>query len=307
MSVCVAVWFLLIPLFFCLSPWLPFVDIDSLSSLFHSQCLSLVSFESRYRNVYEALLCGRRLPEGDLKSAFVKGGLIHLMVVSGAHLLFLEAAWRKIPLPPKVKTPSLVFLLVVYALAARLHPPIMRALFAFFLFRLSQSCKLFWSSNMRVHISGSLCLIYRPAWVYSSSLPLSWLASLAQNHSSSLKRAFMSYLFILPIISRWQDLPPLTVIVNWLLAPLIGSLLFPMSFFGALFSPLRVVCDWLWGLVFLFLQAFKGLPRSSPLQEWSLPSEWTWQYLALIFLLVHTVEAYRRQALFGSGGPSKGL
>ena len=290
---------MLVLLFFCLSARLDFAGLSALSALLHSQCLGFLSFESQYKDIYEALLCGERLPEGKLKSVFLKGGLIHLMVVSGAHLLFLEAAWRKTPLPPKIKTPALVLLLIVYALAARMNPPVMRALFGFFLFRISQSCKLFWSAGMRIHISGLLCLLYQPAWARSSSLQLSWLASLAQNHSTSLKRAFVTYLFILPIISRWQSLPPLTVIINWLLAPLIGSLLFPLSFLGAAFPPLRAVCDCLWEALFLFLRLFEGWPRVSPLQGWSLPPEWTWEYLALIFLVMHVVETYRRRRVFG--------
>ncbi len=293
---------LLIPLIFCLSPWLGFAEnLRELSETLHGQCLNFVSFKSRYRDIYEALLCGERLPAGRLKSVFVRGGLIHLMVVSGAHLLFLESAYKKIPLPARIKTPSLALILIVYALAARLYPPIMRALFAFFLFRLSEALKLFWSGGMRLHISGILCLFHQPAWIDSASLQLSWLASLAQQRATSLRRAFAAYLFILPIINRWQILPPLTVIINWLLAPVIGSLLFPLSFAAAVFPPLRAVCDWLWGALFWLLQRLEKLPAAAPLQKWSLPAEWTWPYLALIFLLVYISESYKRKQVFGGG------
>ena len=75
------------------------IDITELSSYLHSQCLSVLSFKGQWKPAYEALICGQRLPKGPLRQVFTEGGLIHLMVVSGAHLLFMEKLWMKYSLP----------------------------------------------------------------------------------------------------------------------------------------------------------------------------------------------------------------
>ncbi len=223
-----------------------------------------------------------------------------MTVVSGAHLLFLEKFWKKLPGPLFLKTQGLFIVLILYALASRLYPPVTRALFSFFLFRLSQSLKLFWGAHFITLLSGILCLIYRPDWVYSLSLQLSLLACLLYNLSaSSIKRCFVIYLFILPVINRWQSLHPLTVLVNWIFAPFISSLLFPLSFLSPFFPFLYGLSDSLWTLAFQALKIAQALPAQSPLMKWFIPKEWIWPYIGFIYILLFAARLFqKRQSLY---------
>ena len=279
----------------CFSLLFPFLDIVSLSTKFHSLCLENLNFKTQLADIYKSLVCGKKLPAGDIKELFVQGGLIHLTVVSGAHLLFLEKFWKKLPFPLFLKTHGLFIVLILYALASRLYPPVVRALFSFFLFRLSQFFKLFWSAHFITLLSGILCLIYQPSWVYSFSLQLSLLACLLQNISKSfIKRCFFIYLFILPIINRWQALHPLTVLINWTLAPLISSLLFPLSFLSPFFPSLYTLSDSLWGLFLQILKIIQILPSQSPLMKWFIPEQWIWFYIAFTYILLFTIRLFQR-------------
>ena len=289
---------LLIPLFIILSSWIPLFSLTSLSLEIHSQCLDLISFDSSWKSIYKALICGEKLPQGHLKEFFSKGGLIHLMVISGAHLLFLEKFWKKLPIPYTVKTLSLYVILTLYALGALLYAPITRALFAFCLFRFSESKKLFSNPAMVTHLSGFLCLIYNPSWINSLSLQLSWLASLSQNTETSLKRCFLTYFIIFPIINRWQEIHYLTIIINWLLSPLIGAVLFPLSFLSVFFHSLVPLTDSLWSIVFNALQIIEFFPPSISFLKFSISEKWTWPYISLILLVFYIIDSYNRFSLY---------
>ena len=218
------------------------------------------------------------------------------MVVSGAHLLFLEKLWIKLPLPFFKKSGLFIFL-VFYALITQLHPPVVRALFSFFLFQLSRSYKFFWSHPLVTHLSGILCLIYSPHWVHSLSLKLSWLAALAQGISSSpFKRALFTYVIVFPIVSQWQFLHPLTVLINWLAAPFIGFIMLPLSFVTALFSFLQPFSDSLWETLFFILTRLNRIlpdgPEFSVFQQFQ---DLIWFYIGVVFLISYTINIWSRR------------
>lgn len=272
------------------------IDINELSSYLHNQCLSVLPLKGQWKPVYQALICGQRLPTGPIKQVFTEGGLIHLMVVSGAHLIFMEKLWMKCPLPFFKKTGLFLFI-VFYALITHLHPPVVRALFSFFLFQLSHSGKLFWSHSLVTQFSGVFCLIYSPHWIHSLSLQLSWLAALAYGmSSSSVKKALIIYVVVFPFVSQWQFLHPLTVLINWLLAPLIGFILLPLSFVTALFSFLQPVSDTVWNFIFFILKGashlLPDLPRLSFFQKLQ---EYTWLYIGSVFLISHITAIWRKR------------
>ena len=239
--------------FFSLFLGFLFLDLSSLSEEMHKICLKKLSFSSSFPEIYKALVCGKRLPYGEMKQLFVKGGLIHLTVISGAHLLFLESLWLKLPLPKNIKNKTLSLFLVLYALTGRFQPPVLRALFSVFFLQISQKLKLFWSPTGITLLSALACLIYNKEWVNSISLQLSVLASLVYSvPKSSLKKAFFIYLSLLPLLNHWQSLHPLTVLINWILAPVISGLLFPLSFLSPFLPFLYKLSDFLW-LIFLKL------------------------------------------------------
>ena len=287
--------------FFCLffivfSNFFYFLDISFVSDQLHNGCLEKLNFHTPFSDIYKSLVCGQRLPYKDIRNIFTEGGLIHLTVVSGAHLLFLEKFWRSLPIEKNLKTYGLFIVLILYALTSRMHPPVVRALFSFFLFRISDSLKLFWNAGLINILSGLFCLIYKPSWVNSLSLQLSLLASFLQNFSSkSIIKCFFIYLFLVPIVNRWQTLHPVTIIINWILAPFIGSLLFPLSFISPFFPALYKLTDWLWSLVLKALSFVSFLPSQSPVFKWVVPQKWIWHYICFIGFAGFLINLYTRR------------
>ena len=285
----------LTPLLVLLRDAIPLSNLFSFSSQIHKYCLNQVSFKSEWIDIYRALLCGEKLPYGEVKSLFIRGGCIHLMVVSGAHLLFLERMWDKNPLP-FFKRSLLFCILILYACASQLQPPVLRALFSFMLFHISQSKKLFWRPHFITHLSGILCLLMQPQWIGSISLQLSWLASFLQNlKTSTFVTALLTYLCISPIVNNWQELHPLTVFVNWLIMPIMATFLFPATLLSALFSPLRYITDHLWTGVLLGLKTFSTLTSSLLFPVWQLPPQMYWGYIIFIFSIATILDVKRRR------------
>ena len=269
--------------FICSSPYLGLIDLASLSEQAQSICLNKLNFKNDWPSIYRALLCGKKLPNGTIKNLFVHGGLIHLMIVSGAHLAFLDRFWKRLNFPFFPQVISLI-LLTSYALVAGLQPPVVRALFVFMLFQISHSKKLFWSPNLITQLSALLCIVYSPSWLHSISLHLSLLASLAFNLSSSkLKSSFFVYACLFPILNRWQHLHPLTVLINWILAPFVGLFLLPLSMLTSLFHPLHHVTDACWHVILWFLHAMTGFLTQESSITWQLPEKWTGLYILILF------------------------
>ena len=205
-----------------------------------------------------------------------------MTVVSGAHLIFLKSFILKWPIPDFFKKPFIFVFLIFYALASQLHAPVLRALFSFFLFELSKQFKLFWNPFLILFMSAFLCLCYRFQLLDSLSLQLSVLASLLYYGSkSSLRKCFFIYLFTLPIINHWQELHPFSVLTNWMLAPLIGAVLFPLSLISPFFPFLYPVSDWLWVKVIKLLSWLQFEQKS--LFYWRLPKNWIWPYILCLW------------------------
>ena len=283
--------------FVCLFLGFLFLDLSSLSREMHGICLKQLSFNSSFPDIYKALVCGKRLPYGEIKQLFVKGGLIHLAVVSGAHLIFLENLWLKLPLPKTIKNNGLSLFLIFYALINQFQPPVLRALFSVFFRQISQKLKLFWSPEGVTLLSALACLVYNKEWINSSSLQLSVLASLIYSiPKSSLKKAFFIYLALLPILNRWQSLHPLTVLINWILAPVISGFLFPLSFLSPFLPFLYKINDFLWMLFLKLLEIAKFLPPDTALIKYQLPKDWTWFYILFVFFLLSLFKKLRRRS-----------
>lgn len=283
--------------FICFSSWIPGWDLSSLALESHEKCLQLSSLQSELTDIYRALICGKKLPQGWIKETFIRNGLIHLMVVSGAHLLFLERLWKNLN-PPLFQSSGVICLLTLYALTAKFHPPVLRALLAFLLLKINHSHKLFWSPSLITHLSGLLCLVHSPEWVFSPSLHLSWLASLAQNTSSSpLKKSLLTYIIILPICNRWQFLHPFTVFINWMAGPFIGSVLFPCSLLAVLFHPLCSFTDKIWeGVLSLLFLLQRFIPHSHPI-KWSVSEQGIWIYILSVFTIIEMASVYQKRKI----------
>ena len=265
--------------------------LSPLTEFLHTWCLDRVLSYTAQTEIHSALICGKRLPlESSVRKIFTDVGLIHLMVVSGAHLIFLEKTLNTLPKWP-YKNISTIFCLIFYSLIAELHPPIFRALISFFLSAFSKKFQLHWNPYWRVMFSGMICIIFNPEWISSVSLQLSWAGALAFSYKHSrLMAQILSYMLILPLISQWTSLHPLSIALNWIFFPLISITLFPLSvlsFICPLFYPFT---QFLWNLLIQLLAFLQPIFETVPFYIQPIPFSFRWIYIGIIFLLFQAVE-----------------
>ena len=211
--------------------------------------------------LYSGLICGTNLPANVDKQVFLDTGLIHIMVVSGAHLLFLEAMLAKAP--GWIRLPTLG----VYCWLTGFGPPVMKA----FAHRVLETWlkPKFWRPIQVDAVAVVVLLLIRPAWLMSRSFQMSWMCSLALNlprwfrwreFDQSLKSYIMLFVF--------TGAPLLSIAWNTLLAPFVGMILFPICLSVIPLPFLLPAVDAVWDL---FLWILSSGPRTLP-NEWYL---WT--------------------------------
>ena len=235
----------------------------------HSICIQMVS-DTTSGDIKAALICGHydRSPQF---SDFWFVGLAHLLVISGAHICYIESSIRKLCL--QLRCPqgfiSLLFL-SLFALITNGSPPVMRALSSWFCRNLSLKYSLNWPSPFICLASGTICLCLKPEWWLSQSLILSWLATL---FLSLPTRSFwlplcLLYTALIPFTWTWGYTPhPMSIVLNVLISPLFLGILLPLSFLSVLLSPLESLYSDLWSLfleaLHLFSNSFPGTPHKS--------------------------------------------
>ncbi len=252
----------------------------------HVFCLSRIPEDSKWELIYSALVCGESLPDGEIRKVFTALGVIHLMVISGTHLIFIEKLWSLLP-SFRFKYIFLCSFLVVYTLSSGLRPPVLRALFALFLARMIKRYKLFWSPYWKVQISGMLCLICQSVWVNSISLQLSWLASMgmANRSFSRLFSCALTYVLILPVVSGWGGVHPLSILVNWLLVPITGCLLLPLSMLIIPLPFLYPLTDICWTHFINLLSKIRPVMENKGVEVTTLSSFQIWIYIGVLFIV----------------------
>lgn len=278
---------LLLPLLLYL-PGLSLDALEPLSTILHSWCLDRAHEQaSLYTDIHSALICGERLPaQGEIKKLFTDSGIIHLMVVSGVHLLFLEKMWNVFPKWP-YKSILILFSLIFYCLVASLHPPVVRALISYLIYKFSHHFRLFWSPLWQVMLSGMVCLALQPEWARSISLQMSWIGALAFSFSykSKIYSHILIYILFLPIISQWQAVNPLSVLVNWIFVPIMSIILFPLSVLSFFIPIFHFLSDSLWSSTLFILRYTQVFLHKMPFYIKPLPQDLIWLYIGGIFFV----------------------
>ncbi|MCB0341936.1 MAG: ComEC/Rec2 family competence protein [Bdellovibrionales bacterium] len=254
-----------------------------LSEPLHKICLNSMPAASHWRFAYASIICGAPLTEEALRQSLLAAGLIHLLVVSGLHLVLMQS-WIQILLRPlknfTLARPALIVALCLYAASCQLNPPITRALMGFFISNLNQKRKWFLTSAERTALAGVTCLTLFPEWWSSLSLPLSWTATLALiiAPKKPLFAALSVYIFLIPPLLSLGIPHPASVFVNLLIAPILGHVLFPLSLLASMAKPLTVLADGLWTLCFQVLSRLE--PHLGAPQKLASPSlSFLWIYL----------------------------
>ena len=254
-------------------------------------CSALMA-EGPYRSLTNALVCGVPLPSGEHRQVFLDVGLIHLLVVSGAHLIFLDRM-----IPRRFSGLRLVVILL-YMWLTGFGAPVVRAGLRVLIDRLLRG-ERFTALQREVLIVVMICG-FVPEWLWSRSYLMSWLCALAlalpspfprlPNFSLSLK----CYVLLFPFCMS----SPFTVLINTLLAPVIAFILFPLNLAALIFPGLTVFTDLIWRSLLLMLSY---LPEATPPDVYlSTEALMITPWLLHLILLIGEVLWLRRRSFYCS-------
>ncbi len=225
----------------------------------HRACVDFTP-ESPYRQLYAALVCGADLAQGSFKENLRSTGLLHLIVVSGSHLIWLESAlsWlgsriahrfsdRSDFIPNFIVTLICISGLSIFSLAANLQPPVVRAAASLSLVALSRLGGWQWSRLQIALLSGFVSLGLFPKWLDSFSLLFSWTAALALAslgpQTGVWRRQVRVYICMLICLLPLSPPHPLSIAFNVIAGPILGLFLFPASLLAWFVHSLTVVVD----------------------------------------------------------------
>lgn len=243
----------------------------------HDLCLNFAP-ASDYRAWYHAIVCGENLSPSIEKTWFQQTGLIHVIVVSGSHLVFLEDILRFLKIPNRWRW----LVLVIFSCVSNLQPPITRALVQKIWRAYFEKKRIVMRSLHLQLIAGLTTLALFPSWWTSLSFLMSWLCVLALSLPMPSKhpilQASLIYLVLFPAMLGLQTPHPAGILFNVALAPVLGFLLFPISLIGFLHPWLAILSDGAWRILF-FLFTLIPLPETS--NGFLFSSLWLIVYLAL--------------------------
>ncbi|HVK62634.1 MAG TPA: ComEC/Rec2 family competence protein [Bdellovibrionales bacterium] len=264
----------------------------SLIEPLHQQCLSSCP-QSRHFEMYAAIVCGSSLESDFTRDAFARTGLIHLLVVSGSHLVFLEDLLRLI-LPvrrfPRSSSAAIGLVLIGFALVTRLQPPVLRACFAWLAGVVSETFILNWSRLVVLSVSGASTLFFCRTRGEVLSLGLSWAASMALHLVSIHRRTGSVSLWLKTHITAYSLLwiplatitvaHPVSILCNLLLGPIIGLVLFPVSVTAIIVPIVSTISDVLWDITLFVVNATAELLPAlrSP---GTMPASWIILYVGI--------------------------
>lgn len=233
-----------------------FDRLQFLEKKLHVKCLSLLPEHSKSLPELKALVCGENFNQLQTSQIYISTGLIHLFVVSGAHLIvlkmiadFLLSFCEKF-LSSRLRNTLVLVLLSTYAGMCEFNPPVMRALFLIFLNSELIFSKIYWPTHFRILFAGLISLLFQPAWINSLSLQLSWLISLGgifniyffKDLHPLLQNIFQS-LWIYPTLLFFQTPSPFFILTNLIFSKLLDIFLFPLALLVGIFPFLICLFD----------------------------------------------------------------
>lgn len=255
--------------------------------IFHGQQVCKIAIPTTsYSDLYSALVCGLSVQSDQYRQLFFDSGLIHIMVVSGAHLVFLEQLLS--PFPKAIRLIALLF----YAWLTGFGPPVTRALIRRLIAPFAGEHG---ASSLQIEAFTSLIvLVLIPSWLTSRSFCMSWVCALTFStpkffgkFDQSLKAYGLLYLY--------SPSSPISILWNILLGPLVGAILFPASLL-AMIAPMTLpVTDFLWSL---FLEVLKSGPTLPPSPWFIATYELLWWPLLIHFIFLIAEVPWRRSHAF---------
>lgn len=255
-----------------------------------------------------ALVCGVSMPGSNEKNLIQNSGLIHLFVVSGSHFIFLKYLLEKANFSKLLQEVSMIFFLFFSGLQA----PGTRHLVETGVRSFFSRHKMAIQSDVKIFISGVLCLSLFPPLVESLSLQLSWIACLAlasplpipaKNKTQKLfLRMSLIFLLLYWPLSHFTDPSPLSVFSNFFLSSIVGLILFPCGLLAVAFPASSFVFDFLMNALLvilnLFFQSNIGEHEALRGKSWILD---LWIYILILHLLIGVFRMHRSRMFLKAG------
>lgn len=249
------------------------------SQFLHNACLQL-SPSSEYQELYQGIVCAKNLSSVDLRQTFAATGLLHLLVVSGSHLLLVYSLLKKMNLPTAI-TLLLGFL---YCLICQAEAPIIRAYVFIALSIYNQKHILSWSPWHRHLVAILICLLLHPQWIESLSFHLSILCAFALSLNPHFQNITV-YLVLLPALILLGNYHPFTVLINLILGPALGLLLFPLSALSFFVPYMSFVTDQLWRILLWILSLLSPKLQTPYMTSQIYSPVIFWIYIATLWFL----------------------
>lgn len=266
-------------------------ELKSAVEIAHSFCLHQIPTDSNSVSELKALVCAENFSNLQESNLYISSGLIHLFVVSGAHLLFIEKFLQNFNDGKKFSFAIIFSVLFGYGLMCSLNPPVTRCLISIAIANFLFKKNIRWPPQLYVFYSGLIALVINPLWIDSLSLQMSWLAAFTVSYAgevfknSVFLRQFIFFLLLYPAVMWFQVVSPGVILANVFLGPALEFILFPAALLTWAAHPFTPIFD---NLIFYFksllgILEFQYVPRPE-----TVPPEIPYLNWALL-LLLHTV------------------
>lgn len=260
----------------------------------HALCIEWVNGPQEFNSIYLALVCGVKLSEPQVRGIFSYSGLYHLMIVSGAHIHMLAKLLSVLRIPFVARS----LILLIYVSGCGFQAPSLRAWIQHNVSEGNQQLKLNYNHSLIVFISMGLTLIIIPEKLASLSIVLSGLAALVFSTGKSFLKfkSMWVFLILLPIVSMFSNVHPLSIFINVIAAPLWSLFIFPMTLLAGIIPVFRAITNPVWGALISSLNyLYSQLPFTYFKTPFSLVSAWS--YLLVIAVVFYATERRKKDIL----------
>jgi hypothetical protein len=238
--------------------------------------------------IWKSMICGEPLMSHAWAELLTQVGLVHIIVVSGAHLILIDKFLKLLKIPNFLT----YFLEIVYCFFTGLQAPVVRA----FLYQIRTSNI---KSSVRIIFVIQIALCIFPSWIDSISFQMSICACLALN-MIELNKSKISIL-LYPIIIQIYLFPFLknfsliAIFTNVFIAPIYEVLLLTLGFLS-FFLPLSMLFDIVAENLFVVCKNL-NLNTFSKLQNFDFQSHWVWIFLLIAANWRYQIFLLRKKAV----------
>lgn len=268
-------------------------SLQPISERLNSSCQNQITSQMKYSSLMKSLICGNPLTDPNLKEALKSSHLIHLVIISAGHFLWLE----KILVLLRIHRFLRLFIFSIYGFATLLQPPAFRFLAQRSFDEALDLFQLHLKSHQRIFLSALTCLFVFPSWANSVSFLLSWGCALSLQLSglfvlgkkNSFQSLFRQQLYFFLFLSPWMiqlgNWHPLQILSQFFLAPLFLAILFPLGILSLFFHSLGTSFDAVVDLILPWLVTFQKVKASTETPQ--IPVIYFWIYLCGLHLGLH--------------------